>query len=281
MTILITGANGQLGTALKNSNIEATTFFTDIDTLDVCNLEAVFSFVRAYKPDVIINCAAYTNVDRAEDDREKCLDLNCHAVGNLALAAANSGAKVIHYSTDYVFDGHSSKPYREDDLKAPLSFYGQSKSDSEDILMQTCHDCVIIRTSWLYSETGSNFVKTMLRLGAEREEIGVVTDQRGTPTYASDLAAATVSILKAQSFIPGIYHYSNNGECSWYDFAATILELSGAHCRVKPLTTAEYPTRAARPQYSVLDKSKIRQVYGIDPPDWKNSLEKCLNNYKL
>ena len=278
-SILVTGANGQLGVALRNisdSYAGFEFFYTDIDTLDICDKELTDAFVKLIHPDVIINCAAYTAVDKAEDDILLCLRINRNALFNIGEAAVSVGAKVIHISTDYVFDGCETRPYLEDDATNPTSVYGLSKLAGEQALMSECSDYVIIRTAWLYSEIGSNFVKTMLRLGAERDTLGVVADQQGTPTYAGDLAEAIMKVLMAEQFVPGIYHYTNEGVCTWYDFAVKIFELTGIQCVVKPLTTAGYPTRAKRPAYSVLDKSKIKSIYGIKIPEWENGLERCL-----
>jgi dTDP-4-dehydrorhamnose reductase len=207
--------------------------------------------------------------------------VNCDAVRNIGEAAAAAGARVIHVSTDYVFDGKNTRPYREDDAVNPSSAYGRSKLAGERALLAACRDSVIIRTAWLYSETGANFVKTMLRLGAERDAVSVVADQQGTPTYAADLADAVMAVATSGKFVPGIYHYSDEGVCTWYDFAVKIFELAGIACRVNPLTTAEYPVRAMRPAYSVLDKTKIRETYGVATPGWEDSLRKCLSQMNL
>ncbi|MDR3308651.1 MAG: dTDP-4-dehydrorhamnose reductase [Tannerella sp.] len=270
--ILITGANGQLGTSLRkiSGSIDDFEFiFTDVDTLDICNKAQVEAFVRSRSIQTIINCAAYTAVDSAEDNTELCYSINRDAVRNLGEAAADAKARVIHVSTDYVFDGQSSRPYRESDATNPQSVYGASKLAGEQALTAVCGDSVIVRTAWLYSATGTNFVRTMLRLGAERDEIGVVADQRGTPTCADDLAAAIIKILTAKRFVPGVYHYTNAGECTWFDFAVKIMEIAGLKCKVRPLTTAEYPTRAHRPAYSVLDKTKIIETYHPAVPQWE------------
>jgi len=281
MKILVTGAHGQLGTAIQKasqgfrlSDGAPTFFFTDVDTLDICDGKAVEGFVTACRCDMIVNCAAYTEVDRAEDDVERCYAINCEAVGNLGKAAMKVRSKVIHISTDYVFDGrHKKRPYRETDRVNPQSVYGRSKCESEALLMRLCPDSVILRTSWLYSETGKNFVRTMLRIGAERDEAGVVCDQHGSPTYAGDLAAAVLAIVAAESFVPGIYHYSNQGVCSWYEFAMEIFNQAALNCKVKALLSSQYPVRAKRPSFSVLDKTKIKRVYGIVPPEWQDSLK--------
>ena len=282
-SVLITGANGQLGTALHNILDSFSGFefhFTDVDTLDICDKLQVEAFVRRHNIGYVVNCAAYTAVDKAEDDANMCMRINCSAVRNIGEAASIHGAKVIHISTDYVFDGRSRRPYSEDDLANPVSVYGKTKIVGEQALMSVCSDSVIIRTAWLYSEVGNNFVRTMLRLGKERDTIGVVADQKGSPTYAGDLAEAIKAILEARRFVPGIYHYTNEGVCTWYDFAKKIFEIAGIKCNVTPLTTAEYPTRAARPSYSVLDKSKIKEAYNAAVPLWDESLRKCLLRMK-
>jgi dTDP-4-dehydrorhamnose reductase len=279
-SVLITGAYGQLGASLKNicrDNSECTCFFTDVDTLDICDKKQLYDFVKGNNISVIVNCAAYTAVDKAEDDRELCCKINRDAVRNIGEIATGNNAKVIHVSTDYVFDGQGNRPYSEEDETAPQSVYGHSKLDGEKALLSTCPDTVIVRTAWLYSETGNNFVKTMLRLGRERDSVGVVNDQKSTPTYAGDLASAIKTVMEAARFVPGIYHYTNEGICTWYDFAKKIFEFSGLQCSVKPLRTEEYPTRATRPAYSVLDKTKIKQTYKIDIPAWEDSLTKMIN----
>ena len=280
-SVLVTGANGQLGVALRNiqSGFDGFEFyFTDVDTLDICDKAQIDAFVRLHRIDTIVNCAAYTAVDKAEDESDLCMRINRDAVGNIGEVAASVGAKVIHVSTDYVFDGCAVSPYREDDATNPTSVYGASKLAGEQALLSVCPDSVIIRTAWLYSETGSNFVKTMLRLGKERDTLGVVADQIGTPTYAGDLANVIKAVLVSEKFIPGIYNYTNEGACTWYDFAVKIFVITGIKCNVKPLATTEYPTRAKRPAYSILDKSKIKDIYGVKIPDWEESLISCLHN---
>lgn len=281
-TVLVTGANGQLGNSLRalSGQYPSHTFlFTDVDGLDICDTEAVRSYVAENKVDYILNCAAYTAVDKAEDDEDVCERINTGAVRNLGEAARQAGAKVIHISTDYVFDGTAHGPYLETDPTCPVSVYGRTKLAGEEALLAACPDAVIIRTAWLYSEYGHNFVKTMLRLGKEREEIAVVFDQVGTPTYAGDLAQAMLSVLEADendSFQPGIYHFSNEGVCSWYDFTVKILQIAGLACRVKPIESRDYPSRAIRPPYSVLNKRKIKAVYGLAIPHWEESLRLCM-----
>lgn len=273
--ILITGANGQLGTELGALLPDA--IKTDRDDLDITNADAVHDFIRKNKIDSIINCAAYTAVDRAEDDIQMAEKIN--AIGPRNLAA--SGAKIIHISTDYVFDGTAHRPYSALDLPNPVSVYGKTKLSGEFAVRNFAKIYAIIRTAWLYSPYGSNFVKTMLRLGHEKTEINVVADQIGTPTYAADLARAIVKILPLlNEKNSGIYHYTNNGVCSWYDFATEIMTMSGLKCRVNPIPTEQYPTRATRPAYSVLDKSKIKEVFDVDIPHWRAGLEKCLGAIK-
>lgn len=282
MRLLITGANGQLGRSLQRllehePDIEVTC--SDVDTLDLTDADAVMQFLQAGGYDYVVNCAAYTAVDRAEAEPALCALINTEAVGNLARAARTTGCRVVHVSTDYVFDGRNYRPYKETDIPAPKSIYGRTKLDGEAVLVSFCPDAVIIRTSWLYSEYGTNFVKTMIRLGRERDSLGVVADQIGTPTYASDLAAAIVTILKAEQWVPGIYHYSNHGVASWYDFTKAIHRMAGiGECRVAPLTTDQYPTAAQRPHYSVLSKQKITDTYNIHPPYWLDSLNVCISN---
>ncbi|MDR1222977.1 MAG: dTDP-4-dehydrorhamnose reductase [Tannerella sp.] len=281
-SVLITGANGQLGMALRAGSecFEGfKLYFTDIDTLDILDKPAVESYIKSSGIDTVVNCAAYTAVDKAEDDAERCIRINCDAVRNIGEVAASLGVRVIHVSTDYVFDGKGARPYREEDATNPVSVYGKSKLAGEQALTAACPDAVIIRTAWLYSETGANFMKTMLRLGMERDRVGVVADQQGTPTYAGDLADAILKVLASGAFVPGIYHYTDEGVCTWYDFAVRIFEIAGLKCSVDPLATAGYPTRAVRPAYSVLDKTKIRDTYGVITPPWEESLRKCLQHH--
>ncbi|MBO4643947.1 MAG: dTDP-4-dehydrorhamnose reductase [Alphaproteobacteria bacterium] len=271
--LLITGCNGQLGTELRALLPQALS--VDVAGLDITDRAAVQSFVKENNIDTIINGAAYTAVDKAEDEPEKCRSINVGGVKNLAL----TGAKVIHVSTDYVFDGRGCRPYVETDATAPVSVYGRTKLDGEKALSETAETCAIVRTAWLYSPYGANFVKTMRRLGAEKQEISVVFDQVGTPTHAADLAKAIVDLLpQIKDGTKEIYHFSNEGVCSWYDFAREIMKLSGLKCRVKPIESAQYPTKAKRPFYSVLNKSKIKAL-GIEVPHWQESLEKCLKKF--
>lgn len=279
--VLVTGADGQLGNEIRRAAAAhpANLFFhfTDSEELDITDELALDSFIAAHGINYIINCAAYTAVDNAEDDPQTCRIINCEAVANVGRCATKYRAKVIHVSTDYVFDGEGSRPYRETDPTNPRTVYGQTKLDGEKALFQTCPQSVVIRTAWLYSVFGNNFVKTMIRLGQERDSLNVVADQRGTPTNAADLAAAILKIINyteaSGDFKAGIYHFSDEGETSWYDFTLAILELKGiTACRVVPVTSGEYPTKAVRPKYSVLDKTKIKELFGIRIPDWKTSL---------
>ena len=278
--ILVTGANGQLGCAIQtlaSKRDDCTFHFTDVDTLDICDAAQVADYLRTYRIQYVLNCAAYTAVDRAEDDEATCMRINRDAVQTIGEVAQRQAVKVIHVSTDYVFDGRATRPYRETDATHPLSTYGRSKHAGEVALLQACPEAVIIRTAWLYAECGSNFVKTILRLGNERDELSVVSDQTGTPTYARDLAAAMLTVATHSDFVPGIYHYSDGGKiCSWYDFAVKILTLAGLKCRVRPVATCDYPTRAVRPAYSALDKEKIKRIYCVDVPDWETSLQQCI-----
>ena len=277
--ILITGANGQLGNemrVLSVENQEYAYFFTDVAELDICDEEAVLAFVKANNINVSVNCAAYTAVDKAEENIELCTKLNADAVGYLAKAAEANHAEFIQISTDYVFDGTAHVPYVETEPTCPNSVYGNTKLAGEQLAMQYCSRTMIIRTAWLYSTFGNNFVKTMIRLGKERDSLGVIFDQIGTPTYARDLARAIYAAI-AQGVVPGVYHFSNEGVCSWYDFTKAIHRLAGiTACQVKPLHTEEYPTPAKRPHYSVLDKTKIKDTYHIEIPYWMDSLQSCI-----
>jgi len=277
--ILITGANGQLGSemrVLSQENNQYTYFFTDVDTLDICNEQAVMNYVSENKIDAIVNCAAYTAVDNAEDNSDFCHKLNAVAPGYLALAAQSRGALMIQISTDYVFDGTSHTPYTENQETCPASVYGSTKLEGEKNVLKYCDRSVIIRTAWLYSTFGNNFVKTMIRLGKEKESLGVIFDQIGTPTYGRDLAGAIYAVIN-NGEVNGIYHFSNEGVCSWYDFTIAIHRLAGiSGCKVKPLHTSDYPTKASRPYYSVLDKTKIKETYHIEIPHWEDSLGGCI-----
>ncbi|MBQ8601936.1 MAG: dTDP-4-dehydrorhamnose reductase [Bacteroides sp.] len=278
--ILITGANGQLGNemrVLSEENKEYTYFFTDVAELDICNEQAVMDYVKANDIHVIVNCAAYTAVDKAEENIEFCTKLNADAVGYLAKAAEANQAEFIQISTDYVFDGTAHTPYRETEPTCPNSVYGSTKLAGEQNALTLCSRSMVIRTAWLYSTFGNNFVKTMIRLGKERDTLGVIFDQIGTPTYARDLARAIYAAIR-QGVTPGVYHFSNEGVCSWYDFTKAIHRLAGIKdCKVNPLHTEEYPTPAKRPHYSVLDKTKIKATYGIEIPYWEDSLGNCIS----
>lgn len=277
--ILITGANGQLGNEMRllaEENKHYNYFFTDVVELDICNAQAVMDFVLENKIDVIVNCAAYTAVDKAEDDKELCERLNAEAPGYLAKAVAARNGYLVQVSTDYVFDGTAHVPYKEDQPTCPNSVYGVTKLAGEQEAMKYCGNTMVVRTAWLYSTFGNNFVKTMIRLGKEKENLGVIFDQIGTPTYARDLAAVIFAAIN-KGIVPGIYHFSNEGVCSWYDFTKAIHRLAGiTACHVKPLHTEDYPTKAVRPHYSVLDKTKIKETYGVEVPYWLDSLAECI-----
>lgn len=271
--LLVTGANGQLGQELRLLLGDRAVFAGRAE-LDIADEEAVKAFFAARKFDFVINCAAYTAVDKAEDDAEAADRAN--RLGPELLA--RYGRNIIQISTDYVFDGTAHLPYRESDEPNPVSVYGRTKLAGERAVLREAETAVVIRTAWVYSAFGSNFVKTMRRLGAERESLGVVFDQVGTPTYAADLAAAIVAVLP--QITPGtkeIYHFSNEGVTSWYDFACAIMEMSGLPCTVRPIESVEYPTRAARPAYSVLNKAKIKRDFGLAIPHWREALKRCLS----
>ena len=279
MNILITGCNGQLGNEmqlLESQYPQYQWYNTDVQELDISNQQAIEQFVAAHEIDGIVNCAGYTAVDKAEENEELCAMLNQHAPAYLAAAVEKRGGWMVHISTDYVFDGTHHTPYVETDEPCPNSVYGRTKLAGEQEVMQHCKRSVIIRTAWLYSTFGNNFVKTMIRLGKERPELGVIFDQIGTPTYAGDLAKTIMAVVE-KGIMPGIYHFSNEGVISWYDFTKAIHRLAGiTTCHVRPLHTAEYPTSANRPHYSVLDKTKIKTVYGIEIPYWEESLKDCI-----
>ena len=284
MNILVTGANGQLGNemqVLARENLQHTYFFTDVQELDICDEQAVYAYVSEHKIDIIVNCAAYTAVDKAEDNVELCDKLNNIAPGYLARAAQANGAAMIQVSTDYVFDGTAHIPYTEEEPTCPASVYGSTKLAGEQNVMDHCEKAMVIRTAWLYSIYGNNFVKTMIRLGQERDSLGVIFDQIGTPTYANALAQAIFAAIN-KGVVRGIYHFSDEGVCSWYDFTVAIHRLAGiASCKVKPLHTADYPAKAPRPHYSVLDKTKIKDTFGIEIPHWEESLKRCINQLRM
>lgn len=284
MKILVTGCNGQLGKemyAILEKELPGKTIYTDIEQLDLTDAEAVKTFVIGNEFSHIVNCAAYTAVDRAEEDKALCSRINVDAVCNIANAASAIGAKVLHVSTDYVFDGKAFRPYLESDKVNPISQYGTTKRQGETALIALAPDSIIVRTAWLYSPYGNNFVKTMLRLGKERYELKVVDDQIGSPTYAADLASAIYKILVSHQWVPGIYHFTNSGVASWYDFTNAIHRLGGIKgCTVRPIPTEDYLTAAARPFYSVLNTSKIKATFNVETPYWMDSLEKCINILK-
>jgi dTDP-4-dehydrorhamnose reductase len=285
--ILVTGANGQLGSELKklSKNTQFKFVFTDVNELDITDIQACTAFFDEVKPYFVINCAAYTAVDKAEADRELAWKVNVDAVRNLAISCSLCDSYLIQISTDYVFDGKSSTPYVERDLIHPQSEYGKSKAASE--VETLCYSkSLVIRTSWLYSAFGNNFVKTMIRLGKERESVDVVFDQIGTPTYAEDLAMTILRIIDKidsgeKDFVAGIFHYSNEGVCSWYDFACAVMKLNNLKCKVYPIETKDYPTPAKRPKFGVLNKSKIKSVYEIEINHWYSSLEKMIDSLRI
>jgi dTDP-4-dehydrorhamnose reductase len=285
--ILVTGANGQLGSELKvlsEAAKEMEFLFTDADTLDITDAEAFNSYLREYRPGFLINCAAFTAVDKAEVEKEACFRLNGKAPGILAAGCQTSGTRLIHISTDYVFDGNSPTPYREDHPTFPQGVYGASKREGEQACLKN-PETVIIRTSWLYSSFGHNFVRTMIRLGQEKDQIHVVYDQVGTPTYARDLAEAILTIIRLtgkdpERWHPGIYHFSDEGVCSWYDFALAIHQLYGIKSTVIPVESSCFITLARRPAFSVLNKSKIKETFNLTIPHWLDSLKKCIEIIK-
>ena len=283
MNILVTGANGQLGNGLRIVSAESRNYyvFTDVAELDITDSDAVMKAVRGWEPDVIVNCAAYTDVEKAEDDRERADLINHAAVANLARAAAENGSCLIHVSTDYVFGGERcAVPFREDQDCTPVNVYGETKLLGEKAVIESGCRYLIIRTAWLYSETGNGFLKKMLSLTAGRPLIKVVFDQTGTPTYALDLAKAIYHIIESGKFRGngGIYHYSDEGVCSRYDFAKAIAAYAGHdRCRIEPCRSSEFPTKAVRPGYSVLDKTKIKAVFGLEIPHWTESLKECIS----
>lgn len=279
MKTLITGANGQLGTELHEileREFPGQTLYTDVQELDLTNAKAVYSYVANNEITHIVNCAAYTAVDRAEEEKMLCAAVNTDAVKNLAMAADANGAKIIHISTDYVFDGTNHRPYRESDKVNPISQYGTTKRKGETLLLALAPQAIIIRTAWLYSAHGKNFVKTMLRLADSQPEIKVVCDQIGTPTFARDLASAVVKVLQSHQWVPGIYHFTDEGAASWYDFAKAIFRIAGKDVKVTPIPTEDYPTPASRPSYSILDRTRIKATYGIEIPHWEEALADCL-----
>ena len=281
--ILVTGANGQLGKefrAIEQHYPHYKFLFAGHADLAIEDAHAIEAYFNAQLPSICINCAAYTAVDKAEMEKEQAIKTNAEAVGLLASACNKSKAQFIHISTDYVFDGNSSTPYIEEDKTDPVNHYGLSKLKGEQLAIQKNADAIIIRTSWVYSEYGNNFVKTMMRLMKDRNSINVVNDQVGSPTYAADLAEAIMKIIQitteSEKAPSGVYHYSNEGSISWYEFAVAIKELTGSNCKVNPIPSSQYPTPARRPHYSLLNKSKIKSTYGLNIPHWRESLVRCL-----
>jgi len=287
MKVLVTGANGQLGKSLRDMVSKHQTsdvfIFADRAQLDLSQTQHIKSYLDHHPVDVIVNCAAYTLVDQAESEIEIANQINHLSVKKLAEFAQHRQIKLMHISTDYVFDGLSSKPYTEDEATHPLSVYGTTKLQGEQAVQATMdRNAFIIRTSWMYSEYGKNFVKTMLKLGLEKDQISVINDQIGSPTYALDLADVIMTILQSQHFRQAnfktqLYHYNNQGNCSWYDFAQTIFQMANIDCKVKPITTTQYPLPAVRPAYSVLNINKIEQDFDLNIPKWKISLKRCIN----
>lgn len=285
MNVLITGANGQLGNEfrlLSDKSVKDKYFFTDVAELDITDLVAIDSFIKTEKINVIVNCAAYTNVDKAEDDIELCDLINNKAVSNLATAAKANDVVLIHVSTDYVFSGKSNIPCTEDQPTSPLGVYGKTKLDGENAIVDSGCKYLIFRTAWLYSEFGNNFVKTMIKLTTERDNLKVVFDQVGTPTYARDLADVIFNIIENRKFEQheGIYHFSNEGVCSWYDFAKEISLIARTECDIQPCHSNEFPSKVTRPSFSVLDKSKLKKDFDCTVPYWKNSLIDCIKRLK-
>lgn len=279
MKIVVTGANGQLGSELKNllsSYSDLDVFFLDRKQLPLDQTLIIQDILSMYEPDVIIHGAAYTAVDKAESEAELADCINHLASEEIAQYCRLHGTRLLSVSTDYVFDGTSSSALSEDAAVGPINTYGLTKLKGEQAIQKWCPEAIILRTSWVYSSYGSNFVKTMIRLMNEREEISVINDQIGSPTYARDLARAIISLVFAAKWVPGIYHYSNEGEISWYDFAVAIRDLKGLDCVIHAIPTSSYPTPAKRPSYSLLDKTKIKDIYGIEIPLWQDSLKDCL-----
>lgn len=279
--IIVTGANGQLGSELSDiaGNYPQFTFvFTDRDTVDLGDNEQLTAFFELHKPAYFINCGAYTAVDKAESDKETALTVNATAVGYIAALCKQYNTRLVQISTDYVFDGNGTSPYTEDQPTDPVNYYGYSKEQGEKLALQNNDETIIIRTSWVYSTYGANFVKTMIKLMSQRPEINVVGDQVGSPTYAADLAQAIMDVITSNAgFVTGIYHYSNGGVISWYDFAVAIKEAKQLSSTVNSIPTSGYPTPAKRPAYSVMSKDKIANTFNLTIKDWKESLHTCLS----
>ncbi len=282
--IIVTGANGQLGKELRDcaAAFDAYRFvFLSREDLPIHHFELVLNFFEAYKPAYLINCAAYTAVDRAESESDLAFLVNGTAPGVLAAVGKKYGTKTIHISTDYVFAGDSAIPYKESDATAPLNVYGQSKRAGELEAIKADPTCMIIRTAWVYSAYGNNFLKTMIRLMKERPAVNVVNDQIGAPTYAADLAMAIMRIIESGHWVPGIYHFSNQGKISWFEFALAIAKAINSPCLVHPIPGEQYPTPAKRPSFSLLDTSKIRTTFNIEIPEWKDGLTRCLSKLQV
>lgn len=279
--ILITGASGQLGQELKvvlEHDAEKECFFLDRKQLPLDQIPIIQDILSMYQPDLIIHAGAYTAVDLAESERDLADQVNHLASEEIAQYCRVHGTKLIAISTDYVFDGNSSTPLTEDVAVSPINVYGETKLKGEQVIQKWCPEAIIIRTSWVYSSFGKNFVKTMIRLMTERDEIGVINDQIGSPTYAKDLAVAIQEIIDSDVWQGGIYHYSNEGEISWYDFAVAIRDIKGLSCQINAIPTTAYPTPARRPRFSLLEKSKIKCIFAVKVPDWKHSLTACLEH---
>jgi len=279
-TILVTGAGGQLGSeigVLSKNYPQFDFVFVDKDEMPLDEPEKIGPFIAEVRPAWCISCGAYTAVDKAETEKDLAYTINADAAGAIAAACKAVGARLIHISTDYVFPGDSAIPLKEGDLTGPINVYGASKLKGEQLAQRDNPETVIIRTAWVYSEFGNNFVKTMIRLMKEKPSLTVIDDQIGSPTYAADLADVILHIVTASSFVPGVYHYSNEGRISWYEFALAIKEIIGSPCPVQPIPTSQYPTPAKRPHYSLLDKSRIKKTYGVVVPDWKESLKICIS----
>ncbi|NMB95219.1 MAG: dTDP-4-dehydrorhamnose reductase [Clostridiaceae bacterium] len=283
--ILVTGSNGQLGSEIRELTKNDGTnvyFYTDVSELDITDKSAVNKFIENQQIDIVVNCAAYTQVDKAEEEEKTAFLINATAPGNLAEACKKYDATLFHISTDYVFDGSNNVPYIETESTSPLGVYGRSKLEGEEFIQQSGCNYLIIRTSWLYSSFGNNFVKTIARLSSEKDELKVVFDQIGTPTYARDLATVIFAIIQNDQFKDrkGVYHYSNEGVCSWYDFAKAINDLFGNNCNIIPCHSDEFPAKVPRPHYSVLDKTNIKNDFSIEIGYWKDSLCKCVELLK-
>jgi dTDP-4-dehydrorhamnose reductase len=287
MRVLITGSNGQLGSEIKElaTNYKKLDFvFKDLPELDICNFEALQAFIIDFNINIVINCAAYTAVDKSEEDAEIAEQVNYEGVLNIVNALQTVNGKLIHISTDYVFDGNQYMPYREIDPVSPIGVYGETKREGELAVINSDIEAIVIRTSWLYSAYGNNFVKTMMRLGNDKEELNVIFDQVGTPTFAGDLAITCLEILSNKNSRidkkGNLYHFSNEGVASWYDFAIAIMKIGNIDCKVMPIETKDYPTLAKRPHYSVLNKAKIKNDFGLEIPYWRDSLKDCIEKIK-